>query len=310
MYCAKCGKEVMNDHAFCSYCGTPVRGSNEVVSGAKSIPDNNTNEKRNNRKANTGIRNMLRAFIFLAVIVVGIIVYRDFLLPKKHWADMEIQYLEARDYESAHKCLVEPHIFGGQDEREKVDLFVEEDMASFVNKYNTGEITSEEIREVVDNYTGVFGGSFDRESWLGQINVLESSKLWYQNGNEACDQGNYESAIMSYMRVISEDANFEDAYTKSVDFLTQLYDEWNSDIDNAENKIDLESKKIHINSSLTPLRAEMRTVIEERQHKEYYDQRITVADALKEDGVLAVNSEREKALWNHMEERWRQLSSN
>lgn len=36
------------------------------------------------------------------------------------------------------------------------------------------------------------------------------------------------------MQVISEDANFEDAYTKSVDFLTQLYDEWNSDIDNAE----------------------------------------------------------------------------
>lgn len=77
-----------------------------------------------------------------------------------------------------------------------------------------------------------------------------------------------------------------------------------------QKKIDLESKKIHINNSLTRLRAEMRTVIEERQHKEYYDQRITVADTLKEDGVLAVNSEREKAMWNHMEERWRQLSSN
>lgn len=262
MFCEKCGQELVNGDV-CQGCGYDNKAGKYVKA---------TSSK--------GLKKKIGIMIVLILLSAGVgtFAYMFFYGPLKVSRDSGklVQLIEKRDFNKAYDFYKKD--IKDKDNTKSIATSFLKDMSSKYNEilkeYNNGKIDDSQLEKLESLLQEVKKLNVKDEkcnNFITEYQNLKSSKKNYTNGNTFLENKEYQSAIDSFLGVISQDKNYDDAQKKVKESIEKLVEE--NDYSNAFDIINYYSANF-TEEELSTLKKNVESAVldaADKKTKEYFE---------------------------------------
>lgn len=215
--CPECGKKILKDSKLCSYCGYPLEIERNVQDGMNG---ENMTASDHGAKKRTIPKNVFIIGIACVLIVVVIMIFSVVDLDPVH---KYLDLVSKGNMEEAN-TLYEDSIVSNEEYYKEVVELQSKEIDTIYNDFVDEAISYNEAIEKIDAFIKQPSSNTYASEIKRKMEILNLSRIIYQEAVEAEAEGDMKTAILKYKEVSEEDVNYQAAQSK-IDNLSEVWKE-------------------------------------------------------------------------------------
>lgn len=219
--CPECGRKILNDSRLCSYCGYLLQ--DEIEKKVKEGTESESKFATDQRIRKSTIPKIAFIVGIACVLILAVIMFFSVanLDPVHKYLDL----VSKGNIEEA-STLYKDSIVSNEEYYKEVTELQSKEIDAIYNDFVDEKISYEDAIEKIAVYIKQPSSKAYATEIKGEIGVLNSSRIAYQEAMEAEAEGDIETAISKYKEVSEKDVSYQTAQSKA----DNLTEDWKENI--------------------------------------------------------------------------------